>query len=49
LFAFDVRHAILVLLQRFGTTPILSDLVAGGKLKVVGAVYDIATGKVMPV
>jgi carbonic anhydrase len=30
-------------------TPILSDLVAGGKLKVVGAVYDIATGKVMPV
>jgi len=29
--------------------PILSDLVAGGKLKVVGAVYDIATGKVMPV
>jgi len=29
--------------------PILSDLVAGGKLKVVGAVYEIATGKVMPV
>lgn len=32
-----------------GAKPILSDLVAGGKLKVVGAVYEIATGKVMPV
>ena len=29
--------------------PILSELVAAGKLKVAGAVYDIATGKVMPV
>src|SRR5258707_14216894 len=28
--------------------PILSDLVAGGKLKVVGAVYDIPTGKGKP-
>jgi carbonic anhydrase len=32
-----------------GARPILSDLVASGKLKVVGAVYDIATGKVTPV
>ena len=32
-----------------GAKPILSDLVAGGKLKVVGAVYEIATGKVLPV
>ena len=30
--------------------PILSELVTAGKLKIVaGAVYDIATGKVMPV
>jgi carbonic anhydrase len=29
--------------------PILSDLVSAGKLKVVGAVYDIASGKVMAV
>jgi carbonic anhydrase len=29
--------------------PILSDLVSAGKLKVVGAVYDIATGKVTAV
>lgn len=29
--------------------PILSELVTAGKLKVAGAVYDIATGKVMPV
>lgn len=27
-------------------TPIVSEFVAGGKVKVVGAVYDIATGKV---
>jgi carbonic anhydrase len=26
--------------------PILADMVAGGKLRVVGAVYDLATGKV---
>jgi len=29
--------------------PILSEMVAAGKLKVAGGVYDIATGKVMPV
>jgi carbonic anhydrase len=29
--------------------PILADLVAAGKLKVVGAYYDLATGKVVPV
>jgi carbonic anhydrase len=29
--------------------PILSELVASGKLKVAGAVYDIATGRVVPV
>jgi carbonic anhydrase len=29
--------------------PILSDLVASGKLKVAGAVYDIASGKVKAV
>jgi carbonic anhydrase len=29
-----------------GATPILSDLVAKGKLKVIGGVYDLATGKV---
>jgi carbonic anhydrase len=29
--------------------PILSDLVAAGKVKVVGAIYDIASGKVSPV
>ena len=29
--------------------PLLSDLAAAGKLRVVGAVYDIATGKVNPV
>jgi carbonic anhydrase len=29
--------------------PILSDLVAAGKVKVAGAVYDIASGKVTPV
>jgi len=29
--------------------PILGDMVAAGKLKVVGAYYDLATGKVVPV
>lgn len=29
--------------------PILADMVAAGKLKVVGAYYDLATGKVVPV
>jgi carbonic anhydrase len=29
--------------------PILADLAVSGKLKVIGAVYDIATGKIMPV
>jgi carbonic anhydrase len=29
-----------------GATPILSDMVAKGKLRVVGGVYDLATGKV---
>jgi carbonic anhydrase len=29
--------------------PILSDMVAAGKLKVVGAYYDLPTGKVIPV
>jgi carbonic anhydrase len=29
--------------------PLLSDLVAAGKLKIVGAVYDIATGKITAV
>lgn len=29
--------------------PILGDMVAAGKLKVVGAYYDLATGKVIPV
>jgi len=30
-------------------TPILADMVATGKIRVVGAVYDLATGKVNPV
>jgi carbonic anhydrase len=29
--------------------PILGDMVAAGKLKVVGAYYDLPTGKVIPV
>ena len=29
-----------------GAKPILADMVAGGKVRVVGAVYDLATGKV---
>ena len=29
--------------------PILGDMVAAGKLRVVGAYYDLATGKVVPV
>ena len=29
--------------------PILGDMVAAGKLKVVGAYYDLPTGKVVPV
>lgn len=29
--------------------PILGDMVAAGKLKVIGAYYDLATGKVIPV
>jgi carbonic anhydrase len=29
--------------------PILGDMVAAGKLKVVGAYYDLPTGKVMMV
>ncbi len=29
--------------------PILADMVAAGKLRVVGAYYDLATGKVVPV
>jgi carbonic anhydrase len=29
--------------------PILADMVAAGKLKVVGAYYDLATGKVVPI
>lgn len=28
------------------STPIISEFVAGGKLKVVGGVYDLATGKI---
>src|SRR5688572_18835687 len=32
-----------------GAKPLLSDLVANGKLKVIGAVYDIASGRVIPV
>jgi carbonic anhydrase len=28
---------------------VLSDLVTAGKLKVVGAVYDIANGSVIPI
>jgi len=32
-----------------GAKPLISDLVAAGKLKIVGAVYDIASGRVMPV
>jgi carbonic anhydrase len=32
-----------------GAKPLLSDLVANGKLKVVGAVYGIASGRVIPV
>ncbi len=27
-------------------TPILADMVASGKLRVVGGVYDLATGKI---
>jgi carbonic anhydrase len=30
-------------------TPILADMVSSGKLKVVGAYYDLPTGKVVPV
>jgi carbonic anhydrase len=29
--------------------PILGDMVAAGKLKVVGAYYDLASGKVVPI
>jgi carbonic anhydrase len=29
--------------------PILGDMVAAGKLSVVGAYYDLASGKVVPV
>jgi carbonic anhydrase len=29
-----------------GATPVVADLVAAGKVKVAGAVYDIATGKI---
>ena len=32
-----------------GAKPLISDLVAAGKVKIVGAVYDIGTGKVIPV
>jgi len=32
-----------------GAKPLVADLVARGKLKVTGAVYDISTGKVVPV
>jgi carbonic anhydrase len=42
----NVRLSVKTLLT---AKPILSDLVSAGKLKVVGAVYDIATGKVTAV
>ena len=42
----NVQHNV----RRLQTaTPILSDLVAKGQLKVVGAYYDLPTGKVIPV
>lgn len=42
----NVRYTVKRLQE---ATPILADLVAGGKLKVVGAVYDLPTGKVVMV
>ena len=37
----------MVVLQLRSSTPILSELVAHGKLKIVGAVYSLETGEVM--
>ena len=34
---------------RLTEKPILGEMVAAGKLRVVGAYYDLATGKVVPV
>ena len=31
--------------KQLGVSPVLKDLVAEGKLKIVGGVYDLATGK----
>jgi carbonic anhydrase len=39
----NVRHNVQRLQQ---ATPILADMVAKGTLRVVGGVYDLATGKV---
>jgi carbonic anhydrase len=39
----NVRHTVQSLVE---AKPILADLVAGGKLRVVGGVYHLATGKV---
>ena len=39
----NVRHNVAVLQ---GATPILAEAVQSGKVKVVGGVYDIATGQV---
>ncbi|MFZ5780032.1 MAG: carbonic anhydrase [Pseudomonadota bacterium] len=48
----DVIHRALIANVRYNVQrlieakPILADMVAGGKLKVVGGLYDLATGKV---
>jgi carbonic anhydrase len=39
----NVRHNVEVLKQ---ATPILADMVAKNAIRVVGGVYDLATGKV---
>jgi len=39
----NVRHNMQRLIE---AKPILAELVTGGKLRVVGGVYDLATGKV---
>jgi carbonic anhydrase len=39
----NVRHTVQAVTT---AKPVLADLVAGGKVKVVGGVYDIATGRV---
>ena len=48
----DLRQRAVVANVRFNVqrlqeaTPILADMVKAGKLRVVGAVYDLPTGKV---